>query len=569
LSTKLGEMLISEGVITADQLNQALERQEELGGKLGENLVELGFIESEEEIIKVLGQQLNVGGLKLSEMELDAQVVGMIPLEMAQKFNVIAVDLDGNSLTVAMASPATIFLLDALKFVTGCEITPVMATEPSIQRAIDKYYHLGDPLADIVQDIIDEDLEVVQEDGEELPDIQELRSAVQEAPLVKLVNGIIADGIRKGASDIHIETHERVLRVRYRIDGTLMEMPSLPYRLKAAIVSRIKIMAELDIAERRIPQDGRIKVKIGSKTVDMRVSTLPTIFGEKIVMRILDPSSLMLNLQDLGFKGKALDDFREGIKKPYGIVLVTGPTGSGKTTTLYSAITLLNKPGVNIMTAEDPVEYHLDGINQVQVRPEIGLTFATALRAFLRQDPNIIMVGEIRDLETAEIAIRAALTGHLVLSTVHTNDAPSTINRLVDMGIQPFLVSSSLNLIVAQRLVRKICSRCKQQDNGDLEGIELLGQLGLVPEETEGLTTYHGAGCSHCHKTGFSGRIGIFEVMPVSSQLKELIVGGASVQELRRKTTEEQVVSLRSAAVHLLKTGLTTVEEVIRETVNE
>lgn len=569
MSTKLGEMLISEGVITADQLNQALERQEELGGKLGENLVELGFIESEEEIIKVLGQQLNVGGLKLSEMELDAQVVGMIPLEMAQKFNVIAVDLDGNSLTVAMASPATIFLLDALKFVTGCEITPVMATEPSIQRAIDKYYHLGDPLADIVQDIIDEDLEVVQEDGEELPDIQELRSAVQEAPLVKLVNGIIADGIRKGASDIHIETHERVLRVRYRIDGTLMEMPSLPYRLKAAIVSRIKIMAELDIAERRIPQDGRIKVKIGSKTVDMRVSTLPTIFGEKIVMRILDPSSLMLNLQDLGFKGKALDDFREGIKKPYGIVLVTGPTGSGKTTTLYSAITLLNKPGVNIMTAEDPVEYHLDGINQVQVRPEIGLTFATALRAFLRQDPNIIMVGEIRDLETAEIAIRAALTGHLVLSTVHTNDAPSTINRLVDMGIQPFLVSSSLNLIVAQRLVRKICSRCKQQDNGDLEGIELLGQLGLVPEETEGLTTYHGAGCSHCHKTGFSGRIGIFEVMPVSSQLKELIVGGASVQELRRKTTEEQVVSLRSAAVHLLKTGLTTVEEVIRETVNE
>lgn len=569
MGTKLGEMLIKEGVITLDQLNQALERQEELGGKLGENLVELGFIESEEEIVKVLGQQLHVGGLKLSEMELDNQVVAMIPLEMAQKFNVIAVDLDGNSLTVATADPGNIFLMDALKFVTGCEITAVVAAEPSIQMAIDKYYQQGDPLADIVQDIIDEDLEVVQDEGEEIPDIQQLRSAVQEAPLVKLVNGIIADGIRKGASDIHIETHERVLRVRYRIDGTLMEMPSLPYRLKAAIVSRIKIMAELDIAERRIPQDGRMKVKMGNKTVDMRISTLPTIFGEKIVMRILDPSSLVLELEDLGFKGKALDDFRGGIRKPYGIVLVTGPTGSGKTTTLYSAMTLLNKPGVNIMTAEDPVEYHLDGINQVQVRPEIGLTFAAALRSFLRQDPNIIMVGEIRDLETAEIAIRAALTGHLVLSTVHTNDAPSTINRLVDMGIQPFLVSSSLNLIVAQRLVRKICPRCKQEDNGDLEGVELLGQLGLVPEETEGMTTYHGVGCPHCHKTGFSGRIGIFEVMPVSSQMKELIVGGASVQELRRQTTQEQVVSLRSAAVQLLRSGLTTVEEVIRETVND
>jgi len=483
LSTKLGELLIAKGVISPDQLRQALDRQEQLGGKLGENLMELGFIESEEEIVNILGQQLNVGGLKLSEMELDADVVGKIPLEMAQKFNVIAVDLDGNNLTVAMANPKNVFLLDALKFVTGCEITAVVAAEASIQKAIDQYYQLGDPLADIVKDIIDEDLEVVQEDGEEIPDLQQLRTVVQEAPLVKLVNGIIADAIRKGASDIHIETHERDLRVRYRIDGTLMEMPPLPYRLRAAIVSRIKIMAELDIAERRIPQDGRIKVKMGKKTVDMRVSTLPTIFGEKIVMRILDPSSLTLELEKLGFKGKALNDFREAIRKPYGIVLVTGPTGSGKTTTLYSAMTLLNEPGVNIMTAEDPVEYHLDGINQLQVHPEIGLTFATALRSFLRQDPNIIMVGEIRDLETAEIAIRAALTGHLVLSTVHTNDAPSTINRLVDMGIQPFLVSSSLNLIVAQRLVRKICTYCKQEDNGNLEGVDLLEQLGLPLQE--------------------------------------------------------------------------------------
>jgi len=567
---RLGEMLVSEGIITQEQLQEALQRQQELGGKLGENLAELEYIESEEAIIEILGRQLNVGALKLSEMELDPDVVELIPAEMAQKLCAIAVDRDGNTLTVAIADPSDVFSIDSLKFVTGCEIKPVVAADSSIRRAIEKYYQLDDQIAEIVKDLIDEDLEVVQEgEEEELPDIQELRSAIQEAPLVKLVNGIVSDAIRKGASDIHIETHEKTLRVRYRIDGTLMDMPPLPYRLRAAIVSRVKIMSELDIAERRVPQDGRIKVKMANKTVDIRVSTLPTIFGEKVVMRILDPTNLMLDMEDLGFEKKALGDFQSAIQKPYGIVLVTGPTGSGKTTSLYSAMRLINKPDVNIMTAEDPVEYHLDGINQVQVRSEIGLTFASALRSFLRQDPNIIMVGEIRDLETAEIAIRAALTGHLVMSTVHTNDAPSTINRLVDMGVQPFLVSSSLNLIVAQRLLRKICSYCKQKEEHTRERTELLEKLGLGHDEAEQFDTYHGAGCSECHGTGFSGRIGIYEVMPMTARLKELIVENASREMLRREALSEGVLSLRDAALLKLRQGVTTLEEVLRETVNE
>ena len=570
MGKRLGEMLVSEGIITQEQMQEALQRQQELGGKLGENLAELEYIESEEAIIEILGRQLNVGALKLSEMELDPDVVELIPAEMAQKLCAIAVDRDGNTLTVAIADPSDVFSIDSLKFVTGCEIKPVVAADSSIRRAIEKYYQLDDQIAEIVKDLIDEDLEVVQEgEEEELPDIQELRSAIQEAPLVKLVNGIVSDAIRKGASDIHIETHEKTLRVRYRIDGTLMDMPPLPYRLRAAIVSRVKIMSELDIAERRVPQDGRIKVKMANKTVDIRVSTLPTIFGEKVVMRILDPTNLMLDMEDLGFEKKALGDFQSAIQKPYGIVLVTGPTGSGKTTSLYSAMRLINKPDVNIMTAEDPVEYHLDGINQVQVRSEIGLTFASALRSFLRQDPNIIMVGEIRDLETAEIAIRAALTGHLVMSTVHTNDAPSTINRLVDMGVQPFLVSSSLNLIVAQRLLRKICSYCKQKEEHTRERTELLEKLGLGHDEAEQFDTYHGAGCSECHGTGFSGRIGIYEVMPMTARLKELIVENASREMLRREALSEGVLSLRDAALLKLRQGVTTLEEVLRETVNE
>ena len=570
MGKRLGEMLVSEGIITLEQLQEALQRQEELGGKLGENLAELGYIDGEEAIIDILGRQLNVGALKLSEMELDTDVVELIPAEMAQKLCAIAVDRDANTLTVAIADPNDIFSIDSLKFVTGCEILPVVAAESSIRRAIEKYYHLGDQIAEIVKDLIDEDLEVVQEGEDEgLPDIQELRSVVQEAPLVKLVNGIVSDAIRKGASDIHIETHEKTLRIRYRIDGTLMDRPSLPYSLRAAIVSRIKIMSELDIAERRVPQDGRIKVKMTNKTVDIRVSTLPTIFGEKVVMRILDPTNLMLDMEDLGFEKKALRDFQLAIQRPYGIVLATGPTGSGKTTSLYSAIRLINKPDVNIMTAEDPVEYHLDGINQVQVKSEIGLTFASALRSFLRQDPNIIMVGEIRDLETAEIAIRAALTGHLVLSTVHTNDAPSTINRLVDMGVQPFLVSSSLNLIVAQRLLRKICTYCKQKEEHTKERTELLEQLGLNHEEAQRFDTYRGTGCSECHQTGFSGRIGIYEVMPITVKLKELIVENASRDALRREAITEGVLTLREAALTKLQQGVTTLEEVLRETVNE
>lgn len=571
MGKKLGQMLVSEGRITEEQLELALERQAEMGGKLGECLVELGLIESEDEIREILNRQFSLGTLKLSEMELEPEVVNLVPADMARKFGAIAVDRDGNSLTVAVSNPDDPFALDALKFVTGCEILPVVASETSIQKALEVYYESGDEekYDDIIKELRDDDLEVVQEEGEEAPNLQELKSQVAEAPLVKLVNRIIADAIFKGASDIHIETYEQKQQVRYRIDGTLIEMPSLPHRLRAAIVSRIKIMADLDIAERRIPQDGRIKVKLGRRKADLRVSTLPTIFGEKVVMRILDSSNLVLDMTQLGFEDKALADFHKAIKKPYGIVLATGPTGSGKTTTLYSALNSLNNKAVNIMTAEDPVEYHLDGINQLQVHPEIGLTFAAALRSFLRQDPNIIMVGEIRDLETAEIAIRAALTGHLVLSTVHTNDAPSTINRLVDMGIQPFLVASSLNLIVAQRLLRTICPHCKQHDERTHERQELLEGLGLTPEEAQQMATYHGAGCSECHHTGFSGRIGIYEVMPISWKLQEMIVAGTAGQEIRRQAIVERMLTLRDAAMRKLEQGRTTVEEVIRETVSD
>ncbi|MFQ6093366.1 MAG: type IV-A pilus assembly ATPase PilB [bacterium] len=558
---KLGERLVQDGQITQAQLEKALERQRRSGGTLGSNLTELGFI-TEIQLLEYLSEQLGIASVDLAEVSLDPDVVGLIPSDVVIRFKVIPVEKSGSRLSVAMADPTNFFLLDALKFLTGRNIEPLVATNSAIQKAIDELFNVGDSYADVMKDV--EDLEVLadRKDEEEFEEV-DLEAAVQEAPLVRLVNSLIIDAIRRGASDIHLEPYERIFRVRYRIDGTLIEMPPLPYRLKPAVTSRLKIMANLNIAERRVPQDGRIKIRLANKTVDLRVSTLPTIFGEKIVMRILDASNLTLDLSKLGFQESALRHFVKAIKEPYGIVLVTGPTGSGKTTTLYSALSMLNTIDTNIMTAEDPVEYNLLGINQVQVRPEIGLNFASSLRSFLRQDPNIIMVGEIRDLETGEIAIKSALTGHLVLSTLHTNDAPSTINRLIDMGIPSFLVSSSLNMVVAQRLVRKLCRQCREEIRPTQQMLE---ELGIDPRENGDMRVFKTRGCPHCHQTGYKGRLGLYEVMPITPALRRMIHQGASAEELKKQAVSEGMLTLREDALLKFKAGITSFEEVIRET---
>lgn len=558
---KLGERLVQDGQITQAQLEKALERQRRSGGTLGSNLTELGFI-TEIQLLEYLSEQLGIASVDLAEVSLDPDVVGLIPSDVVIRFKVIPVEKSGSRLSVAMADPTNFFLLDALKFLTGRNIEPLVATNSAIQKAIDELFNVGDSYADVMKDV--EDLEVLadRKDEEEFEEV-DLEAAVQEAPLVRLVNSLIIDAIRRGASDIHLEPYERIFRVRYRIDGTLIEMTPLPYRLKPAVTSRLKIMANLNIAERRVPQDGRIKIRLANKTVDLRVSTLPTIFGEKIVMRILDASNLTLDLSKLGFQESALRHFVKAIKEPYGIVLVTGPTGSGKTTTLYSALSMLNTIDTNIMTAEDPVEYNLLGINQVQVRPEIGLNFASSLRSFLRQDPNIIMVGEIRDLETGEIAIKSALTGHLVLSTLHTNDAPSTINRLIDMGIPSFLVSSSLNMVVAQRLVRKLCRQCREEIRPTQQMLE---ELGIDPRENGDMRVFKTRGCPHCHQTGYKGRLGLYEVMPITPALRRMIHQGASAEELKKQAVSEGMLTLREDALLKFKAGITSFEEVIRET---
>ena len=558
---KLGEMLVQDGRITQAQLAKALDRQRRSGQTLGTNLTELGFI-TEIELLEYLSRQLSVKSIDLSETSLNPDVVSLIPADVIIKFRIIPLEKTGKRLTVAMSDPTNFFLLDALKFLTGCTIEPFVATDSALQKAIDQLFDVGESYSDVMKDV--EELEVLADRKEE-DDFEEvdLESAVQEAPLVRLVNSLIIDAIRRGASDIHLEPYEKVFRVRYRIDGTLIEMTPLPFRLKPAVTSRLKIMASLNIAERRVPQDGRIKIRLANKTVDLRVSTLPTIFGEKVVMRILDAANLTLDLSKLGFQKTALNHFIKAIKEPYGIVLVTGPTGSGKTTTLYSALSMLNTIDTNIMTAEDPVEYNLHGINQVQVRPEIGLNFASSLRSFLRQDPNIIMVGEIRDLETGEIAIKSALTGHLVLSTLHTNDAPSTINRLIDMGIAPFLVSSSLNMVVAQRLVRKLCPHCK-------EGIqlteEMAEELKIDPSENGDMKIFKSKGCPNCNMTGYKGRVGLYEVMPISVSIRRLIHKGSSTEDLRNQAAADGMITLRRDALMKFKDGITTFEEVIRET---
>lgn len=559
MSAELGAMLVKAGKISDDQLEKALAMKEQNKEHFGEALVKVGAIGSEEELSDFIGKQLNMGSLRLADIELNPEIVALIPSDIAHKFNVIAVSKLKKTLIVAIADPNNVYVLDAIKFITGCNVQPVISPENAITKAIEKYYRSDSGVSEILKGMEDEEeLEVVSVSEEELSE-SDLQSAVQDKPLVRLVDSIIKEAVRTGASDIHIEMYERRIRVRYRVDGNLKEMDPLPFKYRAAIISRIKIMSELDISERRLPQDGRIKIKLDNRTVDLRVSVLPTIFGEKVVMRILDPDALMVDMTKLGFTEISLKRFDNAIHLPFGIILVTGPTGSGKTTTLYSALKQINTEDINIMTAEDPVEFNFDGINQVAVKSDIGLTFAKALRSFLRQDPDVIMVGEIRDGETAEIAIRAALTGHLVFSTLHTNDAPSSINRLIDMGIPNYLVSSATRLIMAQRMTRKLCPSCKRPYTLTDEDVKSLDV------EESCVTTrdvFEAPGCNECNGTGQSGRTGIFEVMPVSPEIEDLILKSGTDVEIRDQAIKEGMLTLRMAAVDKLMNGHIGMKEV-------
>jgi len=557
---KLGDILVRDGLITADQLKRALAEQKNSGGRLGYTLVKLGFVE-ETEITKMLARQYRMPAVDLSRFEVDPKILKLISADIAAKYAVLPLKREGRTLTIAIADPNNVAAIEDIKFITRCDIFPVIAGEYTLRNAIDKYYQQSDAqLASLLKSVEDEggdDLEVVSEQQDEEVKASEL---AEDAPVVKLINGLLTDAVKRGASDIHIEPFEHEMRVRYRVDGALQEVMRPPVKMRAALTSRVKIMAQLNIAERRVPQDGRIKLKMGARVIDFRVSTLPVLFGEKIVLRILDKGNLTFDLSKFGFEPKAEADLMKAILNPYGMVLVTGPTGSGKTTTLYSALSKINTIEVNIMTAEDPVEYNLMGINQVLVRNEVGMTFAAALKAFLRQDPNIIMVGEIRDLETGSIAIKAALTGHLVLSTLHTNDAPSTVTRMVDMGIEPFNVASAVNLIVAQRLVRRICVDCKQQHDYSDEEMHAFGI-----DRNQG-PFFKGTGCDTCNGTGYKGRQGIYEVMALSSQLRRYILKGASTEELREVAVSEGMLTLRMDGLVKIKKGVTTLEEVVKET---
>jgi type IV pilus assembly protein PilB len=558
---ELGHMLVQAGRITPEQLEGAVKQQRESNEKFADILVRIGAIADEDELTHFIGRQLNIGALRLSDVELDPEVVKLIPLDIARRFNVIAVSKVSKTLVVAISDPHNIYVLDAIKFITGCSIQPVISPERAIARSIERYYSDTAGIDDLIKGLEEgSQLEVI--DTAEQLNESDLQSQVQDKPLVKLVDKIIMDAITRGASDIHIETYEKMLRVRYRVDGQLRETPPLPFKYRAAIVSRLKIMADLDISERRLPQDGRIKVKMGKRAIDLRVSVLPTIYGEKVVMRILDPEALRTDLTKLGFPDAALNNFQHAIELPYGMILVTGPTGSGKTTTLYSALKTLNSPDVNIMTAEDPVEFNFEGINQVLVRSDIGLTFAAALRSFLRQDPDIVMVGEIRDGETAEIAIRAALTGHLVFSTLHTNDTASTIHRLVDMGVPAYLVASATKLIMAQRMTRKICTACREEVPIEPEHIVALG---LSPEEAKTLKMFVGRGCGECANSGLAGRIGIFEVMPISGTIERMILAGAGSEDIRQQAMKDGMQTLRVAAIEKMKKGEIPLEQVLAE----
>jgi type IV pilus assembly protein PilB len=597
MSAKLGEILVRENLISPQHLREALDYQREHGGRLGFNLVKLGLI-SDDMITAVLSRQYGIPSVNLDLFNIDAGVLSLIPQEVAQKHHVLPLSRVGATLTLAMVDPTNVFALDDVKFMTGLNVEPVVVAEGSVQQAIAKYYGTSREIelastpseevsvpsngsngsgaithADLVSlDSIDfetgqnEDVEVL-DDNEEI-DLSTLSRMSEEAPVVRLVNVLLVDALRRGASDIHVEPYEKELRIRFRIDGVLYDVMHPPLKLRDALISRVKIMSKLDISEKRLPQDGRIKIKVKvdsrSRELDFRVSTLPTLFGEKVVLRLLDKQNLMLEMTKLGFESESLTKFKRNISKPYGMVLVTGPTGSGKTNTLYSALQSLNTIQTNIMTAEDPVEFNLPGINQVQMKEQIGLNFAAALRSFLRQDPNIVLVGEIRDFETAEIAIKAALTGHLVLSTLHTNDAPSTISRLMNMGIEPFLVATSVNLIQAQRLIRRICKDCKQEHQTPFEA---LVEVGFAGDEAKTIKTYKGKGCTTCNNTGYKGRIGLYEVMEITDEIRELILIGASSLELRKKAVDDGMITLRESGLYKIRAGVTTPEEVVRETV--
>jgi type IV pilus assembly protein PilB len=586
MAVRIGELLLKEKRITPEQLQEALTHQKANGGKLGFNLVKLGFVK-DEELTALLSKQYGVPSINLAQFEIDPAVIKLIPAETAQKYQIIPLSRAGATLTIAMTDPTNVFAMDDIKFMTGYNVEPVVASETAVSDSIARYYSGpkqgmpgsggapggGSSALDLATKSIEEMQVSGADDVEVLDDLEEisaesLEKQGAEAPVIKLVNVVLMSAIQKGASDIHIEPYEKEFRVRYRVDGILYNIMSPPMKMRDAITSRIKIMAKLDIAEKRLPQDGRIKIRFSdhgtTKDIDFRVSALPTLFGEKIVMRLLDKDKLMLDMTKLGFESESLVKFEAAIQKPWGMVLVTGPTGSGKTNTLYSSIAKVNTSETNIMTAEDPVEFNLPGINQVQVRENIGLNFAAALRSFLRQDPNIILVGEIRDFETAEIAVKAALTGHLVLSTLHTNDAPSTINRLMNMGIEPFLVASSVNLICAQRLVRRICASCKIDHPTPAQA---LVQAGFSADDAKHVVPKKGKGCEKCNNTGYKGRVGLYEVMDISDELRELVLVGASGLELRRKAIEEGMLTLRMSGLRKVKDGLTTIEEVARETV--
>ena len=588
--------LLKEKLITAEQLQQALNHQKTSGGKLGYNLVKMGFVK-DDQVTALLSKQYGVPAINLAQFKIDPTIVKLVPPETARKYQIIPLSRAGSTLTIAMTDPTNVFAMDDIKFMTGYTVEPVVASEVAITDAIEKYYPgakggapgapgakggpggKGQPAIGSTLEMASRGLEELQAtlggaaDVEVLEELNEISAEAlakqgEEAPVVRLVNVVLMSAIQKGASDIHIEPYEKELRVRYRIDGILYNIMSPPMKYRDAIVSRIKIMSKLDIAEKRLPQDGRIKIRYNEsgepKEIDFRVSVLPTLFGEKIVMRLLDKDKLMLDMTKLGFEPESLAKFEAAILRPWGMVLVTGPTGSGKTNTLYSSIAKINTPETNIMTAEDPVEFNLAGVNQVQVKENIGLNFAAALRSFLRQDPNIILVGEIRDFETAEIAVKAALTGHLVLSTLHTNDAPSTVNRLMNMGIEPFLVASSVHLICAQRLVRRVCSNCKEPAP---QAPPALMQAGFNEEDANSVTPMKGAGCDRCNSTGYKGRVGLYEVLEVSEEIRELILVGASGLELRRKAVDEGMLTLRMSGLRKVKDGLTSIEEVVRETV--
>jgi type IV pilus assembly protein PilB len=583
MAVRIGELLLKEKRITPEQLQQALTAQRQQGGKLGSHLVALGLVR-DDEITALLSKQYGVPSIALGQFEIDPSVIRLVPAETVHKYNILPISRAGATLTIAMTDPTNVFAMDDIKFMTGYNVEPVVASEAAVAEAIQRYYSHssgnGASAASAGPSALEAASKALQEmpaggddDVEVLDEIEEISVEAlarqgHEAPVIKLVNVILMSAIQKGASDIHIEPYEKELRVRYRIDGILYNIMQPPMKYRDAITSRIKIMSKLDIAEKRLPQDGRIKIRFqdngATKDIDFRVSCLPTLFGEKIVLRLLDKDKLMLDMTRLGFESESLVRFEHAIQKPWGMVLVTGPTGSGKTNTLYSSISRINTPETNIMTAEDPVEFNLPGVNQVLVRESIGLNFAAALRSFLRQDPNVILVGEIRDFETAEIAVKAALTGHLVLSTLHTNDAPSTVNRLMNMGIEPFLVASSLNLVCAQRLVRRICKLCAEPH--PMPPAALM-QAGFSAEDAKTVEPRKGRGCDKCNNTGYKGRVGLYEVMEITEELRELVLVGGSSLELRRKAVEEGMLTWRASGLRKVKDGVTTVDEVVRETV--